>query len=111
MRLHRGTQGPQKTPCSWIEPRTTWQWGLTDLVDGLCSHYFRHRTDDDDPLPETLTGDRLIEIVKGEYEQHGTDNVWTWSDNESFVENEESRTWACGLVLAVLPGLAYGGES
>jgi hypothetical protein len=98
--------GLRKTPCSWIEPRTTWQWGLDDLVDGLCSYYFRNG---DRPVPDRLTEDRLIDIVKAEYEAHGTENVWTWSDEgRSYAEAEECRGLARGLVREAFPGLTYG---
>ncbi len=105
MKIRRGTKGPDRTPCHWIEPRIAYQWEIHDLVDGLCSEYFRNRTDDDDPLPEHLTYDEIIDTVKEQYKEHGTNNVWTWSDGGDFDENEKARAWARRLILAVLPDL------
>lgn len=112
MRVYRGTKDPKETPCRWIEPRTTWQWELHDLVDGLCSKYCRDRVEDeDDPLPKRLTLAEILDHVKHEYARHGMNNVWTWSDNGDYEGNEEARAWASDLILAVLPDIEVPKET
>jgi hypothetical protein len=113
MKIHKGTVGADKRPCRWIEPRTTWQFSLNDLIDGLCSYYWRHRTADDetDPLPETLSLDDIVRTVKEEFESYGLSNTWTWCEQVYSDSVDEARTWATRLILAVLPDIDVPKES
>jgi hypothetical protein len=52
-----------------------------------------------------------MDVVKDEYRRHGTNNVWTWSDNGEYEENEKARAWATALVLAVLPDIEVPKET
>jgi hypothetical protein len=111
VKVYRGTKGPQKTPCRWIEARITHEWEIHDLVDGLCSKYHRDWIEEDGPLPERLSLAKIMDVVKDEYRRHGTNNVWTWSDNGEYEENEKARAWATTLVLAVLPDIEVPKET
>lgn len=105
MRIHRGFKGQNRTPCRWIEPRTTWQFEVGELVEGLCSRYWRHRIPDDDPPPAHLSLAEVVNIAKEEHERYGTNATWTWSDGGDHVEAERARVWATVIILRVLPGL------
>lgn len=108
MRIHKGTYTYDGSPVHWIETRTKWEFTLDQLIDGLCSHYHRNRTEDDDPLPEKLTTTAIVRTVREQYEEHGTANTWTWSDSDygsDSADHAEARAWARGLILAELPGL------
>lgn len=105
MRIHKGTHKDGK-PVRWIETRTTWEYELHHLIDGLCSHYIRNRVEGDDPLPESLTIRKIVDTARKEYELHGTQNVWTWVEECHAMDDEDARAWAERLILAVLPGLA-----
>lgn len=111
MKIHRGTKFNGTIPCRWIEPRTKWQFELDDLIIGLCSHYWRDRTDDDDPLPETLTINEIVETVKEQHTRWGTNAVWTWGDELDEQDSEEAHAWARRLILAILPDLEVPKET
>lgn len=105
MRVRRGTY-ENGEPVRWIETRTLWEFNLHELIDGLCSHYVRDRVEDDDgPLPDSLTLHQLVKTAREQYEQHGTANVWTWTESSHAMDEEAARTWARGLILAHLPDL------
>lgn len=92
-------------PCRWVNTTQRWQFDLSDLIDGLCSKFWRDRIEeDDDPLPEHLTALQIMEIIRDEYKIYGTNAVWTWSDTYG-VDDEAARAWARRLILAVLPDL------
>lgn len=106
MRIHKGTYTYDGRPTRWIETTTRWEFNLEELIDGLCSHHHRNRTDDDDPLPEKLTLHAILRTVREQYKEHGTANTWTWSDSDyNTADHEEARAWARRLILAVLPDL------
>lgn len=111
MKIRRGTKDPDETSCRWIEQRISYEWELDDLIDGLCSEYWRDRYDGDDPLPDHLSLDKIIGVVKGEYKRRGTDNVWTWSDSSEYEKAEEARAWARSMILAVLPDIEVPKET
>lgn len=111
MKIHRGTKFDGTIPCRWIEPRTKWEFELSALVTGLCSQYWRNRTDEDEPLPDHLSLDEIIDIVKEQYEHYGTNAVWTWGDEVHWEEVQEADAWARRLVLAVLPDIEVPKES
>lgn len=95
-----------KEGCRWVEPPDRWQFTLPEMIDGLCSEFFRHRTEGDAPLPESLTAKQIVDIVVAEHQRYGTNAVWTWAEQNYNVDDTEARAWARGLVLRVLPGLA-----
>ncbi len=106
MKIHEGTKGADRRPCHWVQPHTVWRWDLDDLVNGLCSHFFRNRYEGDGvEVPEHMTLLKILEIVRGEYESYGENAVWTWSDGISAEQDTSSREWARGVILRVLPGL------
>lgn len=109
MRIYKGTYVSNDRPVHWVETTTRWEFTLDQLIDGLCSHYHRDRVEGDEELPERLTQTAIMRTVREEYERRGTDNVWTWSDNED-SDCEEARAWARDLVLAVLPDLEIPGQ-
>lgn len=95
----------------WVEPPDKWQLTLPELVDGLCSEFFRDRTDDAEPLPEHLTAKQVIDIAVAEYSRYGTNATWTWAEQSPNVDEQEARAWARDMILRVLPGLATEKES
>lgn len=107
MKIHKGTQGSGefKRPCRWIEPRTTWEFELQDLLNGLGSHYWRDHREGDEPPSATLTADGVVAIAKGEHERYGTETIWTWADSIDDVTHAVAEKWARDIILAVLPEL------
>lgn len=106
MKIYRGTKFNGTIPCRWIQPRTMWQWDLDDLINGLCSKYWRHRYPDDDPLPDHLTIDEIVDVTKEQYEHYGTNAVWTWTEEGLDEEgSKEAHAWARRLILTVLPDI------
>lgn len=107
MKIHKGTYEHSGEPVRWIETRTMWEFTLSQLIDGLCSHYIRDRIEEDDgPLPESLTLHQITKTTREEYEQHGRQNVWTWTESGQYtISDEDARAWARTVVLAVLPDL------
>lgn len=106
MRVHRGTYEVSGDPARWVETTTRWEFNLEQVIDGLCSHYHRNRTDGDEPPPERLTRTAIMRTVREEYEEHGTANVWTWSDTGYHDrDHDKARAWARALILAVFPDL------
>lgn len=106
MKIHKGTY-ENGDPIRWIETRTTWEYELHHLIDGLCSHYIRDRVEEDDgPLPDSLTLHQITKTAREQYERHGSENVWTWTESgHSDITDEDARAWARKVILAVLPGL------
>lgn len=80
--------------------------GLPQLIEGLCSKYWRDRYEGDGGLPESLTLAEVWEVVRDEYDSRGDDNVWTWSDRISKSEDTEARQWAYEKITAVIPEMA-----
>lgn len=111
MKIFRGTKGADRRRCHWIEPRTTWQFELQDLVYGLGSHYWRDRCEGDEPPPEELSASGVIAIVKQEYERYGTNAVWTWTDHLEEGEYEKAEAWARAVILRVLHELEVEGPA
>ena len=105
MRVHKGIYESNGAPVHWVETATTWEFTLDDLIDGLCSHYIRNRVDgEDEPLPVHLSATALVRTAREEIMRHGTGNTWTWCESSGY-DTDEARTWARGLILAVLPDL------
>lgn len=111
MKIHKGEYKHNGKPVRWIETRTMWRFTLHQLIDGLCSHYVRNRTEGDDPLPESLTIHQITTAVREEYELHGTMNVPTWPEGQYAMSDDDARAWARGVILDVLPGLNDESES
>lgn len=108
MKVYKGTNGRNER-ISWIEPRIVLQLEVHELVDGLCSKYFRNRTDGDDPLPDVLSAEEIVTAVKDEYAYYGTNAVWTWFeegfDHDTIRDENAAREWAEGLILTAFPEL------
>ena len=108
MKVYKGTNGRNER-ISWIEPRIVLQLEVHELVDGLCSKYFRNRTDGDDPLPDVLTVEEIVTAVKDEYAYYGTNAVWAWReegfDHDTIRDENEAREWAKDLILSAFPEL------
>jgi hypothetical protein len=76
---------------------------LSELIDGLCSAHVRNMPSGElEQLPEQISAPRILETVRDEYEQHGTNNVWTWSESTG-EDEEECREWAQRLIVAAFP--------
>ncbi|MGW6602875.1 hypothetical protein [Streptomyces sp. NPDC055036] len=86
-----------------ITIRVEHRLNLTELVDGLCSSYVRNMPSGGlEELPEQLSATRILEMVRDEYEQHGTANVWTWSESTG-EDNSECRKWAQRIIFVAFP--------
>ncbi|MGI5404184.1 hypothetical protein ACQEVG_32980 [Streptomyces sp. CA-135486] len=86
-----------------ITIRVEHRLNLSELVDGLCSAYVRNMPSGElEQLPEQLSATRILETVRDEYEQHGTANVWTWSESTGEDDNE-CREWAQRIIFAAFP--------
>lgn len=110
MKVHKGTYTHNDAPVRWVETVTRWEFKLEDLISGLCSHYIRHRDEEEDgPLPSQLSVTALVRAAREEFMTYGTNAVWTWAEerygNARTERQEADEAWARGLILAVLPDL------
>jgi hypothetical protein len=89
-----------------VHMRSERAMGLAQLIDGLCSKYWRDRYEGDGGVPGSLTLDQVWETVRDEYDNHGDNNVWTWSDHIDRATDKEARQWAYDRITAVIPEMA-----
>lgn len=86
-----------------ITIRVEHRLNLAEMVNGLCSAYARHLASEEmDELPNQLSAPRILEAIREEYEQHGTANVWTWSESTG-ADNAECSEWARRVILTAFP--------
>jgi hypothetical protein len=97
MKVYRGDNG-----LHWIEPRIVLQLDLEEVIDGLCSRFIRNRCEEDGPLPDSMTREEILEIVRREYRYYGTNAAWTWTESPQ-QDVKTSREWARRLIIAVFP--------
>lgn len=85
-----------------ITIRISHDLALSELVDGLCSKYIRHGTNEE--IPESLTKAQIVAAVKEQYAHYGTNAVWTWVESGGYhMTDDEARAWAERLIIAAFP--------
>lgn len=102
MRVRQGTY-PDGRLVRWVETSPVIQFELEELIDGLCSHYWRNWCEGDEAPPARLTEQKLMKAVREEYLLYGTNAVWTWCESVSDVTGTGARNWARRVILAVFP--------
>lgn len=102
MRVHKGTYANGR-PVRWVETAPVLQLSLTDLINGLCSHYWRNWCEGDEEPPTRMGERQILKTVREEYLLYGTNAVWTWSEENSNVNDTEARNWARRVITAVFP--------
>jgi hypothetical protein len=104
------TKGSDPREFKTVAMRSERLLSLDEMVDGLCSKYWRDRYDGDDGVPDSLSLPEVWETVRGEYDRHGSANTWTWSDACLYASAEEARKWARDIILTVIPELKEEGS-
>lgn len=78
---------------------------LEELINGLCSAYCRNHVEEDDgPLPNRLSQEKILESVRDEYAAWGTNAVWAWADRNP--DEEAHHAWARDIIVAAFPEMA-----
>lgn len=104
MSVRTGTDGTR-----YVETRSTWQFTLSNLVDGLCSRYWRDWCEGEAFPPDRLSARAIVRIAREEHEHFGTTATWAWT--EGCFDEAKARAWARRVILESLPGYSNETES
>lgn len=78
---------------------------LSEMIDGLCSEFWRHLDAEGPDVPSKMSRARVLESIRREYTERGTTHVWTWLDNPAISDQvaNKARSWARRVILDAFP--------